>query len=498
LNVMFKVIAKNQQRVAMFAAKAMEGKMDTNRWIEDNQDIFIEISDQLWKYAELALIEFRSAELLENALENEGFTVERGLANMQTAFMGSYGDGRPVIAILGEFDALPSLSQDRVPYRKPLEEGAGGHGCGHNLFGAGSLAVAFAVAKAIEAGDVQGTVRYYGTPGEEFGSGKTFMAREGLFNDVDIALAWHPGPLNINFSMNVVAVIDVSFKFYGKSAHAAMAPFEGRSALDAVELMNVGVNYLREHIPPDCPISYVIKHGGGAPNVVPDFAQSTYMIRGPQKYVRDIYERVVNVGKGAALMTDTRMETEFHDASSGLLLNDTVTHVLQQKLEQIAPPSYTDKEEEFAQELARTLPTIEKMGFSLSLGDSFDQILKANSGKLLINTVIPYIKDNKPFPGGTDVGDVSRVTPTGQIAAVCHSICTPMHSWQAVAQHGMSIGHKGMLYAAKVLAAAAIEFMQNPDLIQQARDEFNEKTVGEPYVPLMPDDVMPHSIYVSD
>jgi aminobenzoyl-glutamate utilization protein B len=222
--------------------------MDIQKWIDDNQDIFLDVSDKIWRFAEPGLLEYKSSDLLIRVLEKAGFTIQRGVAEMPTAFIASFGAGRPIIGILGEFDANPGISQDTVPYRKPLEEGAGGHGCGHNLFGAGSLAGAMAVSKAIETGDVRGTIRYYGTPGEETGDGKAFMARAGLFDDLDIALCWHPGPLNLNASVDFVAVILASFKFYGKASHAAADPENGRSALDAVELMNVGVNYLSDNL----------------------------------------------------------------------------------------------------------------------------------------------------------------------------------------------------------------------------------------------------------
>jgi aminobenzoyl-glutamate utilization protein B len=470
--------------------------MDITKWIEENRDLFIMVSDQIWELAELGLLEFRSAELLANTLEKTGFEVERGVAEMPTAFVASYGKGKPVIAILGEYDALPGLSQEKLPYRKPLVEGGNGHGCGHNLFGAGSLAGAMAVARAIQTGEVQGTVRFYGTPGEEAGDGKVFMAKAGLFDDVDIALAWHPGPLNVNAFVNFVAVIIVSFKFYGKAAHAAVDPYNGRSALDALELMNVGVNYLRQRLPPDCPVTYVVTHGGNAPNVVPDFTESCYMIRGNQNNIREVYERVINVGKGAALMTDTRMEVDFHDASSASVLNEPIAEVIQAKMEQVIPPTYSKEEEEFARELAQTFSSLEENPYVRLMGPQVFEALTSGGSKLLINNVLPLVKVEKVFTGGSDVGDVSQVVPTGQFIATAQALGTPGHSWQAVAQHGMSIGHKGMLYAGKVLAAAAVEFMQKPELVEQARQDFLRRTKGKPYQSLIPDGVKPHSIYI--
>ena len=470
--------------------------MDTNQWIEDHRDLFIDISDQIWRFAEPGLLEFRSAELLSGALEKAGFSVQRGVAEMPTAFVASYGKGKPVVGIMGEYDALPGLSQDRTPYQKPLEEGAFGHGCGHNLFGAGSLAAAMAVARAIETGEAQGTIRFYGTPGEEAGDGKAFMAKAGLFDDVDIALAWHPGPLNVNAFVNFVAVIMVSFKFHGKTAHAAVDPYNGRSALDALELMNVGVNYLRQRLPPDCPVTYVITHGGEAPNVVPDYAESIFMIRGNQDNIREVYERVINVGKGAALMTGTRMEVEFHDASSASVLNEPIAEVIQAQMEQIAPPSYTEEEEKFVEELAKSFTSIEENPYVHLMGPEIFNLLSGGGSRLLVNAVLPLMKIEKTFTGGSDVGDVSQVTPTGQFVAATQALGTPGHSWQAVAQHGMSIGHKGMLYAGKVLAATALEFLHQPELVERACQDFLKRTRGRPYQSLIPEGVKPHSVYL--
>ena len=257
--------------------------MDVIQWINEQSDLFINLSDQVWTFAETGYKETKSAETLATALEDAGFSLERGIADIPTAFVGSYGSQKPIIAILGEFDALPGLSQDVVPEKKPIEEGGNGHGCGHNLLGTGALAAAMAVKEAIAAGDVQGTIRYYGCPAEENGSGKAFMARAGLFDDVDLSLTWHPGSFNGSISVNMLSNIKVKFKFHGQASHAAADPHNGRSALDAVELMNVGVNYLREHIIPEARMHYVILNGGGiAPNVVPPFAKSLYMIRAPR------------------------------------------------------------------------------------------------------------------------------------------------------------------------------------------------------------------------
>jgi aminobenzoyl-glutamate utilization protein B len=315
--------------------------MDIVKWIDDNQAVFTGISDQIWAAAEIKFQERRSAAVLADALEKAGFTLQRGVADMPTAFIASYGAGKPVIAILGEYDALPGLSQDRVPYQKPLVEGAPGHGCGHNLLGTGSLAAAMAVAQAIQAGDVQGTVRYYGCPAEEGGAGKGYMVKAGLFSDVDLALTWHPSVINASASINMLAVMQAYFRFHGKAAHAAADPYNGRSALDAVELMNVGVNYLREHMIPDARVHYIITKGGGAANVVPDLAESHYLVRAPQMgQVQDLFERVKNIAQGAALMTGTAYEVLFDAGFSNLILNDTIADVLNARMVAIGAPQY--------------------------------------------------------------------------------------------------------------------------------------------------------------
>ncbi|MDY7078638.1 MAG: M20 family metallopeptidase [Chloroflexota bacterium] len=469
--------------------------MDVNKWVEDNQDKFTQVSDQIWRFAELGYQESQSAELLASTLEEAGFTLEREVAGIPTAFVASYGSGKPVIAILGEYDALPGLSQDAVPHRKPLAEGENGHGCGHNLLGAGSLVAALVVKEAIAASglDVKGTVRYYGCPAEENGSAKAFMVKTGVFGDVDLSLTWHPGMFNGSMSVNMLANYKIEFKFHGRASHAAADPHNGRSALDAVELMNVGVNYLREHIIPEARIHYVITNGGGsAPNVVPPEAASLYLIRAPRPdQLRELYDRVINIAKGAALMTDTEVETVFHAGASNLVFNDTIVDVLHEKMHEVGAPHFGEEEQQFAREIASTFPKGGMDSFASLLGPEIAQMLAAMKEVVLVEGILPAFKKDIVMPGSSDVGDVSWVTPTGQIMTTCQAFGTPGHSWQAVAQGGTSIGHKGMLFAGKVLGLSAIEFMTDPQKLKKAQDEFASRIRTTPFVSPIPDGVKP-------
>lgn len=462
-------------------------------YIETHQKTFTGLSDSVWGFAELGYKEEQSSELLSKALEEAGFTLEKGVAGIPTAFVASYTKGKgPVIAILGEFDALDGLSQDCVPYKKPLVNGAPGHGCGHNLLGVAGIASCFALQQALMAGDLAGTIRYYGCPAEEGGAAKAFMAKAGLFQVVDICLTWHPDMFNATSWANFLANYRVEFKFHGKAAHAAADPYNGRSALDAVELMNVGVNYLREHIIPDARIHYVITKGGGiAPNVVPAEAASLYSVRTPRTdQLEALFERVKDVARGAALMTGTEVEIQVDSGMSHMLLNATINQVLQEKMEQVGAPKFNPEEKAFAAEIARTIPpnSLEQSAPLYGLDAEAISVLK---DKLLHEAVLPPFKPEIIQPGSTDVGDVSWVAPTGQILTACMALGTPGHSWQIVAQGKMGIGHKGMLYAAKVMALAAADFMLNPGLVRQAQDEFKKRRATSDYTSPIPDGLKP-------
>jgi aminobenzoyl-glutamate utilization protein B len=470
---------------------------EINQFIEQNRDEFIRISDKIWDYAETRFEEYNSAELLAHTLENEGFVVERGVGGIKTAFIASYGSGKPVISLLGEFDALSGLSQKSgIATFEPIIENGNGHGCGHNLLGTAPLAAAVAVKKYMEKHNVKGTIKYYGCPGEEGGSGKTYMVREGLFDDTDCALTWHPGSFSGIFSLSTLANYQVYFKFKGKASHAANSPHLGRSALDAVELMNVGVNYLREHIIPEARVHYsIVNTGGFSPNVVQAEAEVLYLIRAPKMPdVKSIFERVVNIAKGAALMTETDMVIKFDKACSNYIPNHELGSVLHENLEKFGLPLYEEEEMKFASDIHQQIT-------SEDIQNTKNEITKT-SGKEVTDEVqspfypeiVPYQKTNEVLFGSTDVGDVSWVVPTAQFWGSSFVFGTPLHSWQLVAQGATPIAHKGILQAGKTLAGAALELLQNPELLKRAKKEFEEIRKGMPYECPIPSGVTPSAI----
>lgn len=460
-------------------------KKDINEYIASKAEMFYKISDDIWDAAETAFEEYQSAEVLCKALEAEGFAVSRGIAGIETAFSGKAGSGGPVVGILGEFDALSGLSQMAgIAEKKELVKGGNGHGCGHNLLGAGSFAAAVGIKKYLEESGTPGTVIYYGCPGEEGGSGKTFMAREGVFNELDFALSWHPGDYgHIVWPVTTLANYQIRYRFNGISAHAASDPFNGRSALDAVELMNVGVQFLREHIISDARIHYAITNTGGfSPNVVQAYAEVLYLIRAPKNnQVEEIYQRVNKIADGAARMTETEVSIEFIKACSNIVLNHTISQALQDNLAQVPMPEYTEAELKDLQALSDTV----KGGGAKTKGP-------------IKNFVVPLQRTEKVGPGSTDVGDVSWICPTGQIMTSTWAAGTPGHSWQIVAQGKSSPAYKGLLYAGQILAGAAIDIIENPALLEEAKAELARRTEGRPYVCPIPKDVKPSKISVID
>lgn len=418
---------------------------------------YAEIARRIWGFAEVGYQEVQSSALLQSVLSDAGFTIQAGVAEIPTAFVATWGTGGPVIGILGEYDALPGLSQDAVPTRKPVIENGAGHGCGHHLFGTASAAAAIAVKDWLVANKRQGTVRFYGTPAEEGGSGKVYMVRAGLFSDVDTVIAWHPADRNMVDTGTSLANITGKFRFRGIAAHAAAAPERGRSALDGVEAMNYMVNMMREHVPSDARIHYVITRGGQAPNVVPDFAEVYYYARHADRQVLDgIWERIVQASEGAAMGTGTKVELEVTGAVWNLLPNDTLIAVQQRNLEQVGGYTYTPEELAFATALQKTLDNPER--------PSLDSV----------QVVQPLTRESRGG-GSTDVADVSWTVPTVQLRTATYVPGTAAHSWQAVAAGGTSIGTKGMLVAAKTMALTAIDLYLDPTIITKAKGEFDER-----------------------
>lgn len=445
--------------------------------IEDNAPSIIALSDQIWELSELSMEEYRSAEYYCQLLEQEGFQVQRQLCGIPTAFSGQFGSGSPRIGILGEFDALSGLSQQAgSTQRQCVTEGGNGQGCGHNLLGAGAFGAALAIKKALEAGGLQGTVIFYGCPGEEGCAGKTFMARDGMFRDLDAALTWHPGDTNEIKVGASAACIQVEYSFQGLAAHAANDPYNGRSALDAVELMHVGVQFLREHMPPNSSIHYSITGGGGvSPNVVQAGAKTIFMVRGETvRKAKALLKRVDNIAKGAALMTDTQVASRQLDGTASTVGNQVLEQVMYENLNQAPIPVYTEAERTYAHALRQTFQP-ELPGELTKTNPSVRSFVlrETENGQRDINDfIMPYVPCWNYSPGSTDVGDVSWLTPTAQFTTATWVSGSPGHSWQNVSIGRTSIAHKGMLQAAKILAGTAWDLMTNPALLAKAREEF--------------------------
>ena len=464
--------------------------------VEDKAPLLTDLSDRIWEYAELSMMERRSTAAYLEILRNEGFTVRDNLCGMETAFSASYGEGRPIIGLLGEYDALSGLSQvPGITSKEPLVEGGCGQGCGHNLLGAASLGAAIAIKEALQAGELKGTVVFYGCPGEEGCAGKTFMARDGQFRDLDAALTWHPSDVNEVSTGSNAASIQVEYCFTGIAAHAANDPHLGRSALDAAELMNVGVQFLREHMESKCAVHYSFADAGGlSPNVVQPTAKLIYMVRGETvRKAKQLLKRVNNIARGAALMTDTEMEWRQIDGTSSTVSNEVLEQLLYKNMTEAPLPHYSEDEITFAAGL-RT--TYQVAGLPGSRTEENRQIRafvmdKTHQGRTAVNNfVIPYHPSCHFNPGSSDVGDVSWLTPTAQFEAVTWPSGCPGHSWQTVSTGKTSFAHKGVLYAAKALAGAVADLMENPELVAQARAEFRE-TTAEGYDCPISKDIVP-------
>ena len=453
-------------------------------WIDQNTSELVKLSDAIWDYAEAGFLEHKSAGAQIALLEKHGFTIEKGVAGMPTAFVASYGSGQPVIGLLGEYDALPGLSQKVHFEQEAASPGAPGHGCGHNLLGAGTVGGAIATKVAMQQQGLQGTIRYYGCPAEELLAGKVYMVRDGLFDDVDISLAWHPfSETAVNWDTSQ-AMNSVVFNFYGRTSHAAGDPESGRSALDAVELMNVGANYLREHVSPDVRIHYVITDGGGEPNVVPAHAKVWYYVRAPLwEQVEEVYARLQKVAEGAALMTETSFDITFLTGCYNTIQNDVIGQVLLDCIHEVGVPQWDAAEQEFARKI---IASYQPGHYDKAVASFKWQYGVDLSGKYLNDAIVSFTDKTKVSPGSTDVGDVSWVVPTAQFNVASSAIGTPGHSWQFCAASGMSIGHKGMLVAAKVFALATLRFLADANLVTQAKLAFQADTKDTPYVSPLP------------
>ena len=456
--------------------------------VEARRDEFYALSDRVWGMPELNYHEFRSSAEHAAMLEQQGFRVTRNAGGLPTAVVGEAGEDGPVIAILGEFDALPGLSQKAgIAEKQPVEQGGNGHGCGHNLLGSGSLLAATAVKDYLAASGLKGRVRYYGCPAEEGGSAKGFMVRSGLFDDVDIAISWHPAPFACVNNPISLACNEIDFHFSGRASHAAAAPHLGRSALDAVELMNVGVNYLREHMPSTARIHYALLDAGGiAPNVVQAQATVRYLVR--SRELPDLHKliaRVRKVAEGAALMTETTVRAQTVSGDANLIGNTPLEALMHEQIERLGPPPFDAGDKEFASEIQKTLSDEDIATAFARFG------LKKRAGVSLCDVIPPPESGDGTLVGSTDVGTVSWVVPTVQMRGATYAIGTPGHSWQLVAQGKSPLAHKGMEHAAKVMASTAAELLRDSDLINKAKADHAARLAGRPFVNPIPDDVNP-------
>lgn len=425
----------------------------------------IRLSDQVWAFAETALRETKSSRVLADYAQRQGFKVERGVSQMPTAFVATYGSGRPIIGIMGEYDALPGISQKASPVKEALAEGAPGHGCGHNLFGAASLGAALAIKEQIQGGKLEGTIKFFGTPAEEDIGGKVYMARDGLFDEVDVMFAWHPGQENQADTTSSQAMVSLYVEFYGKAAHAASDPWNGRSAVDALELFTHGVNLMREHIKPTSRMHYVILKGGDVPNVVPEYGKVWLWLRDWKRTeVEDLLARARKLAEGAAVMTETKSKVTMLGGSWEMLVNMPGERLLDRNLRALGPIAYTNEEQAFARAIQKA----------------------TNVPEAGMDTGLKPLEGQEAEGGSTDVGDVSWVVPTLHVTVATAPKDAPWHAWPVVATSGMSIGHKGLVQASKVLAASMVDLYEQPPLIDEIKAEFRQRkgeVVFKPYIP---------------
>lgn len=444
-------------------AHAQKTKQDIMKSIDARADQYASTAQKIWEFAEIGFQEKQSSALLQQMLKEAGFTIQDNVAGMPTAFTATYGSGKPVIGILGEFDALPGVAQQAVPEVKPIPGQVAGHACGHHLFGVASAAASIATKDWMIANKKSGTIRFYGTPAEEGGSGKVYMVRDGLFKDVDVVINWHPGSSNNAGASSTLANKSGKFRYYGIASHAAGSPERGRSALDGVEAMNDMVNMMREHVPSDTRIHYVITRGGEAPNVVPAFAEVYYYVRNPKaEEVKSIWNRVVRAAEGAAMGTDTKVELEVTGGTYNLVPNPPLAKVMDTNLRLVGGYVYTEQEKAFATKIQQTFtgksPTLEST-----------------------NEISPFVVTETAHSASTDVGDVSWVVPTVGLSAATWVPGTAAHSWQAVAAGGTTIGRKGMLVAAKTMALTATDLFDNAALVAESWKELRKRQ-GENFV----------------
>lgn len=454
--------------LGMNAQKISKNKKAVIASVERHEAELIRISDEIWALAETAFEETKSSEILAIYAESQGFTVERGVAGMPTAFVATYGSGSPVISVLGEFDALPGLSQKAEPTKNPLNEGEAGHGCGHNMFGAASLGAAIAIKEQIEAGTIKGTVKFMGTPSEEKYFGKIWMVREGVWDDVDVNISWHPSASTKADVQSSLALVDFKIEFFGQAAHASADPWNGRSASDALELYTTGVNYYREHVKPTVRMHYHIQDGGQVVNVVPDYSRLWMRVRDTERAgMMPVYERLQEMVEGAAILANVSYKVSLISGIYEVLVNRTGGAVMQKNLELLGPITYTPEE--------------------VAFGKKIQEVTK--KPQVGMDSSINPLEDTKENPGGgsTDVGDVSWNVANINLGVTTAPVDTPWHSWAVVACGGMSIGHKGMTYASKAMSMTMLDLFENPKLVQEVKAEYKERKGDAVYEAIIPE-----------
>jgi len=467
-----------------------DAKTTAIEWAAAHRQLMAQTHQTIWELAEVGLQELQTSKLLADRLEVDGFRVEHGVAGMPSAFVATYGSGVPVIGVMAELDALPGLSQKAVPHREPLTEGGAGHGCGHCGYATAALGAALAVKAAMDAFGLPGTIKCFGCPAEETLVGKVFMVRDGLFDGVDACLGHHPGSVNGVFLGSGNAMNSAKFEFFGKASHAGGSPEQGVSALDAVELMNVGVNYMREHVVQETRMHYVIEEGGHEPNVVPAYARSWYYVRAPtRELVEQYYERVLRIAEGADLMAGTTHKVRFLTGVHNGMPNRPLAEAVVANMRAIGAPTYTEEELAFAAELAKSISPEQKR-------TSLSQSLLPNAMELMdvhLNTRIydPYGEERKGGGGSSDVADVAWNTPTLEFSTACFIVAAPGHSWQNVAISGTSIGHKSTVFAAQVMAATVVDLLTEPELLRRAREDWAQRMQGLTYRSPLPPDLRP-------
>ncbi|MBM7599962.1 aminobenzoyl-glutamate utilization protein B [Virgibacillus halotolerans] len=461
------------------------GKKTILQWLDEHNVEFTEIAQKIWDHPQIAYKETYASDLQKSVLHEKGFTITSSVAGIPTAFVAEFGSGTPIIGLMGEYDALPGLSQKASAIKEEVVLDGPGHGCGHNLLGTAGVEAVIALKETMAMENVSGTIRYYGCPAEEVLSGKTFMAREGVFDDLDCALTWHPGKSNIVVNMSMQAMVSIKYHFKGITAHAAAAPHAGRSALDAVELMNTGSNYLREHILDGSRIHYVITNGGLAPNIVPEDATVWYYLRASSReHVEDMLRRVNKIAEGSALMTETKVSSEIIANVYEMLPNNTISEVMLENMNECGVLEFTQDEQNFAQEIVNTIdPGVVRNDQKITGGTEVILPVK--------NFYFPHMKGTTGA-GSSDVADISWIAPMGMVTTTCAPAGVQFHSWQATASFGSSIGYKGMHFAAKTMALTGYDLLINKNsILEKAKKEFLEDIDGKPYKAGIPNEVKP-------